>query len=704
MKNFMFAERWKKIDRNDKGLGFGLLSVLLWGVPPFLVAVLAAVHSLFIILGSEVISLITALVFVFILIILKTGDLNMLIENFKPKNWILVGLSGSSQALSFILLYYAIHRGNPIASIIIYHLWPLWFTIMMQLSAAGKERIAGGITDEKSGFSYNSGIVPGGNKTERINRFQWVVLILAVIGAYFVVTGKTHGMIKYSHNYFYLLLAFVSSVLGALNFFFYKTAARDIVEKGSLKLDRIRQHGILTIARVFCGLIITFPAWLILSHSFPVISFSLILFLSVLGVVTGFLSHTLFNFALYNTKPPEILAVASNFTPVVSLILFWIVLDRTVSVISLAGAGLILLCVKVFNSDEKYLTIDNGIIMSVAIIAILMNFLPRGLGIGESSWFTVTLELAATIYGIMTGFVLMRLYQRTVETDRLLIGINELAMIIRDASKDIAPEDKKFKKNIISLMENLLRIDAYPLKFKLLSKIDGQEKAAVQKIKNMRKELLDAIFNLKKIAKNYILEEEKIFRKFISSVEDWLYIRRLHLSFAEIFALVILAGFIDVGIIVMSSDTLWGNIAAASVIIAVTLIILAVIDYENLRMGGEITFLYQGKQMFLIEEIKDEIKNEGREIEDDAILVPDEIIKIKRLPGLYKRELFKCRQTPENLYIISNEENIPEGGGNCIGRRIYKYSDYQGFNQWIVLNIIGSAGLLLSVMAIVYMV
>gem|GEM_PF-7046460 len=681
----MFAERWKKIDRNDKGLGFGLLSVLLWGVPPFLVAVLAAVHSLFIILGSEVISLITALVFVFILIILKTGDLNILIKNFTPKNWILVGLSGSSQALSFILLYYSIHRGNPIASIIIYHLWPLWFTIILQLSASGKKQIQ------------------DVNKTEKINRFQWVVLILAVIGAYFVVTGKTHGTIKYSQNYFYLFLALISSFLGALNFFFYKIAAKDIVEKGSLKLDRIRQHGILMIVRVFCGLIITFPAWLILSHSFPNISFSLILFLLLLGVVTGFLSHTLFNFALYNTKPPEILAVASNFTPVVSLILFWIVLDRTVSVISLAGAGLILLCVKVFNSDEKYLTIDNGIIMSVAIIAILINFLPRGLGIGESSWFTVTLELAATIYGIMTGFVLMRLYQRTVETDRLLIKINELAMIIRDASRDIAPEDKKFKKNIISLMENLLRIDAYPLKFKLLSKIDGQENAAVQKIKNMRKELLDTIFNLKKIAKNYILEEEKIFRKFISSVEDWLYIRRLHLSFAELFALAILAGFIDIGIIVMSSDTLWGNIAAASVIIAVTLIILAVMDYENLRMGGEITFLYQGKQMFLIEEIKDEIKNGGKEIDDDAILVPDEIIKIKRLPGLYKRELFKCSQTPENLYIINNEENIREGGDNCISRRIYKYSDYQGFNQWIVLNIIGSAGLLLSVIAIVYM-
>ena len=215
---------------------------------------------------------------------------------------------------------------------------------------------------------------------------------------------------------------------------------------------------------------------------------------------------------------------------------------------------------------------------------------------------------------------------------------------------------------------------------------------------------MKAIFNLKKITKNYILEEEKIFRKFIASVEDWLYIRRLHLSFAEIFALVILAGFIDVGIIVISSNTLWGNIAVVSVIIAVTLIILAVIDYENLRMGGEVTFLYQGKQMFLIEEIKEEIKNKGIEIEDDMILVPDEILEIKRLPGLYKRELFKCRQTPENLYIISKEENMQKGEDNYINRRIYKYPDYQSFNQWIVLNIIGSAGLVLSVIAIVYTV
>ena len=700
----MFAEGCKKLDPNDKGLGLGLLSVLLWGVPPFLVAVLAAVHSLFIILGSEVISLITALIFVFILIILKTGDLNILIKNFKPKNWIWIGISGSSQALAFILLYYAIHRGNPIASIIIYHLWPLWFTIMLQLLTGRKKQGSGNII--AGGLEFLSKIIPGDHKTERLNRFQWVVLILAVIGAYFVVTGRTHGMIKYSQNYFYLFLALISSILGALNFFSYKIAARDIVEKGSLKLDRVGQHGILMIVRVFCGLIITFPAWLILSHSLPVISLNLILFLLVLGIITGFLSHTLFNFALYNTKPSEILAVASNFTPVVSLILFWLVLGRTVSAISLAGAGLILLCVKVFNSDEKYLTIDNGIIMAVAMIAILINFLPRGLGIGESAWFTVTLELAATIYGIMTGFVLMRLYQRTVETDRLLIGINELAIIVRDAARDMAPENTEFKKNIISLMENLLRIDAYPLKFKLLSKIDVQEKAAVQKIKNMRKELLKAIFNLKKITKNYILEEEKIFRKFIASVEDWLYIRRLHLSFAEIFALVILAGFIDVGIIVISSNTLWGNIAVVSVIIAVTLIILAVIDYENLRMGGEVTFLYQGKQMFLIEEIKEEIENEnkGIEIEDDMILVPDEILEIKRLPGLYKRELFKCRQTPENLYIISKEENMQKGEDNYINRRIYKYPDYQSFNQWIVLNIIGSAGLVLSVIAIVYTV
>ena len=533
----------------NRSLLAGLITYALWGTPPIVsVYLVGDLDNLQITFWIHVFAVISSLAFCLI-----RGQLFQKIQSgislvaLPP----LVG-SGLSQAAMYLCFHYAVQTGGAVEATIIHNVWPI-ILIIMSSAAFSKEG-------------------------DRLSVYQIFLSVFAFGGAAILLTNRfgTPG----SDVTINVLFAFVSAVFAALNAYFNKLGVQRIQRINDKPLE-VSDHAYVFLIRVTVPTLFLFLYAISIERSVFTVKLDGLVWAAFLGVVTYFMAGLLFSYALAQVKTIN-LAVASYVSPIVSLVLLYVIFGKFAGATSLVGAAIVLLAVYQLQNHIKFLSAESGGPVAILLLAVALLFVRP---VTNANELFPMAELSGGIFAIILGFTLVRLHERNKEQSSYFSDIGrELSELCQ-----------------LALQYGTTRGVRDQLKLVSAEMIDVELSPTMRKAMREVPHIIEAFGVLKNLFREHFPSEiiESRFAEIEKQTEKWILLRTDRLSIAERWGVFLLGAVIVAGVVLCRPPGLVGDFTALGVSIVIIILCLAMRDLDFDKLGADYFRLETRQYSFL---------------------------------------------------------------------------------------------------------
>jgi len=441
--------------------------------------------------------------------------------------------------------YYSIQEGPSVPANLINYLWPVLTPI----------------------FAVYLFQRPGDN----ISYYEFVALLLAFIGAIIAIWDFSSG---FSFTLSDIRISYLAALVAALSAALYLNAldvAQDYIPSISLTY--------------FVGILFGLPLLLIitpllgLNFNMSADSIPIVVFYGFVGFAGGQLA---WGRAITRGNKVVISALA-YLTPILSTLFLFVLVDATITQSMAAGGTLIIIANVLLNDSFRHVSSVRGAIIAVFAISIVL-FVDPEIG-GAETTIGVFEGFVATIFAILAGFMLDRVWQVNEKENKSLVSINSSLKKFQPLLTSLPQEDQdQVLEQIDQLMQSILSLN-------YLKDSSMRYKYSRQIYENLDE--FDEIIT--KVFENTTNERRATYHKnqLREDINNWLMLNQERVSIGEMSILWILGAVTIVLFIINTGVQFIENLIAIALSGVIVFIILKIRDYNLNRTGTEKALIEQ---------------------------------------------------------------------------------------------------------------
>lgn len=428
--------------------------------------------------------------------------------------------------------YYAIQAGPSIPANLINYLWPV-------------------LTPIFAVYLFR-------RPDDEISTYEAAALLLAFLGAIIAVGdfsgGVTIAPMEIRGSYLVALIAALSAAL-YLN-------ALDIAQ------DYVPSVSLTYFLGIIVGLLVLLIAVPILDLTFKMTASSIPIVV-VYGFV-GFAGGQLAWGRAITRGNKVVISALAYLTPILSTLFLFFLVDATITQSMAAGGTLIIISNVLLNDSFRHVSSVRGAVIAIFTVSIILFVNPE-IG-GPETTIGVFEGFVATIFAILAGFMLDRVWQKNQKESRSLISINSLLNQFQHPADDLEPDEReRLYEQIDELMKRILDLNymkksssRHKHSKQIYANLDEFESTIVTLFEDTRHE------DHSKELKNRLREE----------INNWLRLNQEHVSRGEMGVLWIL-GIVTIVLFIINTGVQFvENLIAISLTGVIVFIILKVRDYN----------------------------------------------------------------------------------------------------------------------------
>lgn len=437
----------------------------------------------------------------------------------------------------FLLIYdvtffFSIQEGPSVPANVINYLWPLFFPAL------------GGLVFRRSDSSFGW--------------FEMGVLSLAFAGAALIAVGSTNPIPEGGIRFTYLI-AFVAAVSAAV-YMNLLSIAQDYVDSTPL----IFFSAVLVALFLEIGIVLITD--LNIEISFPSLPFLLLFGLSTFGLAQFAWGKAI------NLGEDVLISSISYLTPILSTIFLSVFVDAPITESVAFGAVLIIVAQVMLNDTFRHMTSLGGAFITIFLSSLYLYIDPSVLG-GASSLTQIN-SLIGTIFAILTGFMLERVWETNRTQDEKLNHINEvISQIITKVEDSEGVEDIHGAINeLVTSIIDLNYARSSDPRGELINNINNTNKTLQKKIQNHIDESDEAL--------------ETDLQNLDAAVSDWLLMSQKRVTRGELAILSLLGAATIASLTLSVGDAFLPNLVVIGVNAVIVFSILKIRDYDYDRSVG----------------------------------------------------------------------------------------------------------------------